>query len=74
MLYPSLKSISIDRLVMLLGLVPVLVIGASATITTEYVLNNHVRLWGLARTYQVQSQPLNGSGYRYLGSAEFDRY
>jgi hypothetical protein len=35
---------------------------------------NRVRLWGLARTYRVHSQPLNGSGYRYLGSAEFDRY
>ncbi len=35
---------------------------------------NRVRLWGLARTYQVHSQPLNGSGYRYLGSAEFRRY
>lgn len=35
---------------------------------------NHVRLWGLARTYQLQSQPIDGSGYRYLGSAEFDRY
>jgi hypothetical protein len=35
---------------------------------------NRVRLWGLARTYRVHSQPLDGSGYNYLGSAEFDRY
>jgi hypothetical protein len=35
---------------------------------------DRVQLWGLARTYQVHSQPMNGSSYRYLGSAEFDRY
>ncbi len=35
---------------------------------------NRVRLWGLARTYQVYYQPMNGSDYSYLGSAEFDRY
>jgi hypothetical protein len=35
---------------------------------------NRVQLWGLARTYRLHSQPLNSSGYNYLGSAEFDRY
>ena len=35
---------------------------------------NRVRLWGLARNYQVYYQLINSSRYYYLGAAEFDRY
>jgi hypothetical protein len=35
---------------------------------------NSVRLWGLARTYQVYSQPIDNSSPTYLGSAEFHLY
>jgi hypothetical protein len=35
---------------------------------------NRVRLWGIARTYQVYSQPTNSSHPTYIGAAEFHLY